>query len=94
MKGKKGLSPLVATLLLVVFALVLGAAIMTLGKSYISKINDNNESTNSIDDSKLNAAVVINIKTLNDPLKLLQIRYITDEISKEEYLQEEQKLIG
>jgi len=84
--GKKGLSPLIATVLLLVFALVLGAITMNLGKSYVGS---------SIKEKDIFAsAIVINPKEVTEPLQKLQIRYITGDISKEEYLQMEKELLG
>ena len=84
---KKALSPLMATLLLVVFAIVVGAITMSWGKSYVEKI----EAKEPVE--KLESAIVISIKDIDTPLKELQIKYITDQISEEEYLQQEKELI-
>ena len=85
--NKKGLSPLVATLLLVVFALVIGTATMNWGKAYVDKIGEEPE-------KKISASIVIDISSLDDDLKLLQIRYISGDITKEQYLEEEAKLVN
>ena len=39
-KGKKAVSPLVATVLLIVFSLILGTITMNIGKAYIEGITD------------------------------------------------------
>jgi len=81
----KGLTPLVATFLLVIFAIGIGAVAMNWGKAYVDKINEEAEEPPT--------AIVINPAVLDDPLKKLQVQYITDSISKEEYLKREQEFI-
>ena len=89
MPNKKALSPLVATMLLVVFALIVGTATMSWGKSYVENIpnEDNTVSAGS--------SYVISVADVrDDPIKVIQIRYILGEITLEEYLKEEEKLLG
>ncbi len=90
MMDKKGISPLVATLLLVAFALVVGAITMTWSKSYVEKTQEQSKKV-AIDTFK--AAIIIGIDQLDDPLKEIQINYITGKISREEYLQKEKDLL-
>lgn len=95
LNSKKALSPLVATILLVVFALVIGTITMNWGRSYVEKIKEEPEQEISSFDS----AVIIGVKDINTPpneapLKKLQIQYITGEITKEEYLAKEKTLIN
>lgn len=85
--NRKALSPLIATLLLVVFAIVVGAITMSWGKGYVEKI----EHKEPVE--KIESSIVISIKDINTPLKDLQIKYITDQISEEEYLEKEKELI-
>jgi len=89
MKNKKALSPLVATLLLLAFALVIGTATMNWGRSYIEKIEEEPQEY-----APLQSAVIISIEDIDNPLKELQIKYITDQISQEEYLAKEKELIS
>ena len=84
--NKKGLTPLVATFLLLVFALGIGAVTMNWGKAYVDKINIEEV-------AEPPTAIVINPAALDDPLKKLQVQYITGSISKEEYLQREQDFL-
>ena len=84
--NKKGLTPLVATFLLLVFALGIGAVTMNWGKAYVDKINIEEV-------AEPPTAIVINPAALEDPLKKLQVQYITGSISKEEYLQREQDFL-
>jgi len=87
MSNKKALSPLVATILLVVFALIIGTATMSWGRDYVDKIN-NTQADNQV------SSLVISIKELNEnPLKDLQIDYITNKISLDEYLEKEPEAI-
>ena len=87
MLNKRGLSPLIATLLLVVFALVVGTATMSWGKSYVETIPDETETVGS-------SYVISREDVKNNPLKRLQIDYIYDEISLEEYLKREKEIIS
>ena len=84
--NKKGLSPLVATLLLVVFALAIGTITMTFGKSYTTGAEDDTLSEQPI--------VIANDAIGTDPLKALQLEYIQGKISQEEYLQRQKELTG
>ncbi len=85
--NKKALSPLIATLLLVIFAIVVGAVTMSWGKNYVEDIKTKEPV------EKLESAIMISIKDVDTPLKELQIKYITNQISEEEYLQKEKELI-
>jgi flagellin-like protein len=48
-KNRKAISPLVATILLIVFSLILGTITMNLGKAYIEGINSPKASAESQD---------------------------------------------
>lgn len=87
LKNSKALSPLVATLLLLAFALVIGTATMGWGKAYVGGIEEPKI-------EPLKSAVVINIEDIDTPLKELQIKYITGQISEQEYLTKEKQLIN
>ena len=82
--NNKALSPLMATIILVLFALVICTITMNLGKDYVDTIGEEETSQ---------SAIVINMQDVDTPLKQLQIKYITDQISKEEYLTQEKTLI-
>jgi len=84
--NKKALSPLVATILLVVFALVIGIITMNWGKSYVEKIKE--------EPKEFESAVIISIKDIDTPLKELQLQHITGKITKEEYIEKEKDLIN
>ena len=86
MLNKKALSPLVATILLVVFALIVGTATMNWGKNYVENVPDKSLETSG-------ASIVISIDHLDNPLKDLQIKYITDKLTLEEYLEKEEEVI-
>jgi len=87
--NKRGISPLVATLLLVAFSLVVGAITMTWGKSYVEKIQE--PKRESLDAFK--SAVIIGFEQIDDPLKEIQVKYVSGRITREEYLQKEQELL-
>ena len=87
--NKKAISPLIATILLVLFALVLGAITMSWGKGYVEKIEEKPESTIEA----LNGAFIISIKSLDTPLKELQVKHITGRLTEEEYLEQEKELL-
>ena len=84
MLNKKALSPLIATILLVVFALIVGTATMNWGKSYVEEVPEQNV------ESSFGTSIVISIDSLDNPLKKLQIMYIADKLTLEEYLLEEE----
>lgn len=86
--NKRALSPLLATMLLLVFALIVGTITINWGKAYVEQIPE--EPKIGVFDN----AVVININDINTPLKELQIQYITGEITKQEYIEREKALIN
>ena len=87
--NKRALSPLVATMLLVVFALVIGTITMNWGRSYVEKMKEEPEVKEFVD-----SAVVISIKDLDTPLKKLQLNHITGIITQEEYIEQERSLLA
>lgn len=91
LKNRGALSPLVATILLVVFALVIGTITMNWGRSYVEKMKEEAAGPKI---SSFESTVVISIGDIDTPLKKLQIRHITGEITEEEYIKEEKALIN
>ena len=87
--NRKGLSPLIATVLLVVFALVIGTITMNWGKSYVEQVEQAGPEPDFME-----SAVIISIRDINTPLKELQIQYITGRITEEEYQQKERDLLN
>lgn len=77
MRNKRALSPLVATILLVVFAIVLGTLVMGWGRNYVANLDVN---TPSISEKQI----------CEDPLVILQIRYAKGDITTQEYLQKKE----
>lgn len=90
--NKWALSPLVATVLLVVFALVIGTITMNWGRSYVEKIKEEPKAEPKV--GAFDSAVIISVKDIDTPLKELQLQYITGRITKEEYIQKERALIS
>lgn len=88
MMHKKALSPLVATMLLVVFALVIGTITMNWGRSYVEKMKEEPDVRDIFD-----SAIIISIKDIDTPLKELQLDYITGKITQEEYIEQEKALL-
>lgn len=84
--NKRALSPLIATVLLIAFAIALGAIVMGLGKNYIKSISAELQPAQSVEICKEGVT--------SDPLKELQIQYINDRISRLDYLSEEKLIIG
>jgi hypothetical protein len=82
--NKKALSPLVATMILVVFALVIGAITMNWGKNYVEQISE--------EEQKI-GLITISLEYLDSPLKKLQIDYITNKITLEQYLEKEKEIL-
>ena len=83
MMNRRGLSPLVATVLLIAFAVALGAVIMSLGKSYVESILEEISTGDAVCDPT----------TVTDTLQLLQIQFINGEITKEQYISKEQQIL-
>jgi len=83
MMNRRGLSPLVATVLLIAFAVALGAVIMSLGKSYVESIPEEISTGDAVCDPT----------TVTDTLQLLQIQFINGEITKEQYISKEQQIL-
>jgi len=81
MIGKKAISPLIATFLLILFAISLGTVVMSIGQSYLTEQPLQDED------------IVCYNKNVGDPLKQLQIRYLNNEITKEEYLNLEKEIL-
>ncbi|MDA1197376.1 MAG: hypothetical protein O2779_05455 [Nanoarchaeota archaeon] len=84
LRNKRALTPLLATLLLVVFALAIGTLTMSWGKSYVSGLADEGSSAGQI--------ITISAGQLNTPLKQLQMEHIQGKISQQTYLQKEQQI--
>jgi flagellin-like protein len=76
MLNKKAISPLVATIMLVVFALVIGTFTMIWS----------NQTVNTIPEERAEKVMVIKEGQLDNPLKNLQADYILDKINLDEYL--------
>ena len=87
--NKKALSPLVATVLLVAFSLVIGTITMNWGKSYIDTAEAAAET-----EKLQTGAVVINIEDIDSDLKRLQLQFISGKLTQEEYLQKEKEIIS
>jgi len=80
--SKKGLSPLVATVLLVGFALVLGIITMNFGK------------TLALEEPKPESTITLSVASLDNELKQAQMDYILGRTNLEEYLAKEQEALG
>ena len=89
-EGKKGLSPMAATSLLVIFALILGTITMGFGRDYVDKINVKTERLKVKEISPEGTS--ISVVNQQDPLAQLQVQYLTGKISKEEYLRREKEI--
>src|SRR3989338_3340522 len=59
MAGKKGVSPLIATVLLIAFAVALGAVVMNWGRSFVQQQTAEAEKTTQ---TKLGCALKVNLK--------------------------------
>ena len=89
LSDNKALSPLVATLLLLAFALVVGTVTMNWGKSYIENIGEPPKEY-----EPMKSSIVVNIEDIDTPLKKLQIEHITGQISEQEYIARENQIIN
>jgi flagellin-like protein len=67
LKDKRGVSPLIATVLLIAFAVALGAVVMNWGRSYVSEeVADVQQATASMDCS----GAIIGVATISDKTKI------------------------
>ena len=80
LRSKKALSPLIATVLLVAFAVALGAVVMSW-------------TSGAPEDVYATGGCLVHSSQNLDPLAKLQVEYITGQISRDEYLQNEQELL-
>ena len=85
--GRRALSPLVATILLVVFSLVVGVITMNWGKSYVAKIAEEPVEEHG-------GAVVLDMGDIDTPLKELQVMHLTGKITQAQYLEQEKSIIS
>ena len=85
MSDKKAMSPLIATVILVVFALTIGIITMSYGKDYVNRLQTDDQSSEP---------VVIPASMINTDLKSLQLEYIQGKITLDLYLEREESLIG
>lgn len=86
--NKKALSPLIATVLLVAFALVIGTITMKWGENYVDEINEQGK------EEIKTGSVILNYQDIDTPLKKLQLDFLAGKYSQEEYLQKERELFG
>lgn len=87
--ARRAISPLIATILLIAFALLIGTATMNWGKAYVDKI-DTKKGTGD----RFDSAIIISLDKIDTPLKELQIKYITGQISAEEYFEKEKEVLN
>ncbi len=83
MRNKKALSPLVATILLVAFALVIGTATMSWGRNYVSEEDIDTKGRLECFDKSL----------VDNELKDLQLEYIVGEITLDQYIEKQQPIV-
>ncbi len=75
--NKRAISPLLATSMLLVFAIILGTIVMNMGREYVEGITEIEE---------------LSIEEFDDPLKILKTRYASGEISEEEFFRMKENL--
>ena len=80
--NKKALSPLIATMILIGFSLLVGFLTMSWGEDYVTNLEEQGEEE----------IFVISAEEIDTPLKQLQIEYLTGEIKLQEYLERNDKL--
>jgi len=83
MSNKRAMSPVVATLLFIIFSLILGSLVMNLAKNYISNLKE----------KEVGVVIMVPKDYVDNELKELQIEYIMNKISYEDYLTKEKELI-
>jgi hypothetical protein len=90
MLNKKAMSPLIATVLLVVFALLIGTATMSWGRNYVKNIEIDKGAHTDLD---FKSSVIISYDEIDTPLKRIQIEYLKGKITLEEYLLKEKEVL-
>jgi len=75
--NRKALTPLLATILLLVFALVIGTITMNWGKEYVDQL--------ALEDPSSAQESVISESNVDNPLKQAMVDYIEGKITQEEY---------
>ncbi len=86
--NKKALSPLAATVILLVFGLFLGIVVMSLQSAMITKIGEEKAET-------FGALVCFDPALMHEqPLKSLQLEFLKGEITKEEYIAKQKQILN
>ncbi len=75
---------MVATVVLLVFAVLMGALVMTVGEELIQDIPEKPQSS---------ASTICLKEPRGDPLKSLQVQFLDGKISRSEYIAKERALI-
>ncbi|MBS3158744.1 hypothetical protein J4206_05650 [Candidatus Woesearchaeota archaeon] len=88
--GKRGISPLIATVLLVAFAVALGAVVMNWAKGVEEAETSGGESVASSVQGSDASGCIIPAPVPQDPLKLVMIKYLRGEITKADYFTQSQ----
>ncbi len=83
MNGSKGLSPAIATIVLIIFAILLGSLVMAFGKDYVENLPA---------DAPKQSTVCVK-KISGDPLKDVQLEYIQGKLTRAEYLTKERAIV-
>ncbi len=87
--GKKALTPLLATVLLVAFALAIGTVTMFWGRAYVEETQVGPDVA-----EEQGPSITLNYNEIDTPLKQLQLDHLLGRISEEEYLEQEQAMVG
>ena len=86
--GIRAMRPLVATLLLIGFALFVGTLTMNWGRSYVEDIKGD------VSAAARENVVLVELSTINTPLKQLQLEFLLGKMDEREYLVLEKNIIG
>ena len=87
--GKRGISPLIATVLLVAFAVALGAVVMNWAKGV--EETEGPKTTGAATDSSLQTSgCLVQAPAPADPLKQLMIKYLQGSVSKGDFFTQSQ----
>lgn len=93
--GKRGISPLIATVLLVAFAVALGAVVMNWAKGVEETKTPVDAATSPLTQAAQTSAsdasnCLIPAPVPQDPLKQLMVKYLRGEITKVDYFTQSQ----
>ena len=84
MKGKKGVSPIIATVILMSIAIALGAIVMSSGKGYVEKLQKETE----VAEVSISCATEVNVQVIKACFDDTKIKFIVSNKANKQVLNE------